>query len=212
MNKNRIQSRHDGASWHNTAKPVGSVVEVNAAAVRGKAASLPGEISDTRGGGSTAAPRPAMGGVNASGAEKECCFILRDCQEPPDAEPHVRLVPPKLGRRRMVWGAGAKIPPPTRLSRFSQLRRTSSTMPDTPDLDPPRSLAHPVDNPVISTDDLANPWILSFRYRASQLRHRSQYFNRLQYPIPHPAGGLGIILRDVAHDIPQVLPRQCRPD
>ena len=24
------------------------------------------------------------------GAEKECCSILRDCQEPPDAEPHVR--------------------------------------------------------------------------------------------------------------------------
>ena len=23
-------------------------------------------------------------------AEKECCFILRECQEPPDADPHVR--------------------------------------------------------------------------------------------------------------------------
>ena len=23
-------------------------------------------------------------------AEKECCFIRRDCQEPPDADPHVR--------------------------------------------------------------------------------------------------------------------------
>jgi hypothetical protein len=26
----------------------------------------------------------------ASVAEKECCSILRDCQEPPDADPHVR--------------------------------------------------------------------------------------------------------------------------
>ena len=23
-------------------------------------------------------------------AEKECCFVRQDCQEPPDADPHVR--------------------------------------------------------------------------------------------------------------------------
>ncbi|MFV0336975.1 MAG: hypothetical protein ACK5LK_01855 [Chthoniobacterales bacterium] len=45
MNKNQIEGRHDGASWHNTAKPNGSVVEVNLAAVQGSNAFLPGEIS-----------------------------------------------------------------------------------------------------------------------------------------------------------------------
>ena len=49
MNKNLIQGRCDGASWHNTAKPVGEVVEVNQAAVRGRTVFLPGEISALRG-------------------------------------------------------------------------------------------------------------------------------------------------------------------
>ena len=43
MNKNLIEGRRDGASWHNTAKPVGEVVEVNQAAVRGRTVFLPGE-------------------------------------------------------------------------------------------------------------------------------------------------------------------------
>ena len=47
-------------SWHNTAKSTDSVVQVNAAAVRGRTASLPGEISDPGGGGDTAAPRSAI--------------------------------------------------------------------------------------------------------------------------------------------------------
>ena len=44
MDKNRIKGRHDGMSWHNTAKSVGLVVEVNAAVVQGSNAFLPGEI------------------------------------------------------------------------------------------------------------------------------------------------------------------------
>ena len=28
--------------------------------------------------------------LRASGAETECCSIRKDCQEPPDADPHVR--------------------------------------------------------------------------------------------------------------------------
>ena len=36
----------------------------------------------------------------ASLAEKECCSILRDCQEPPDADPHVR------------WCGGREVNPP----------------------------------------------------------------------------------------------------
>ena len=43
MNKNCIRGRHGGASWHNTAKPCGLVVEVNAAVVRRRTAFLPGE-------------------------------------------------------------------------------------------------------------------------------------------------------------------------
>jgi hypothetical protein len=41
-------------------------------------------------------------------AERECCFILRDCQEPPDADPHVRWCggregkPPGYPIRRLV--------------------------------------------------------------------------------------------------------------
>ena len=49
MNKNLIEGRRDGASWHNTAKPAGEVVEVNEAAVRGRTVFLPGEISALRG-------------------------------------------------------------------------------------------------------------------------------------------------------------------
>ncbi len=48
MNKNLIQGRCDGVSWHNTAKPVGEVVEVNQAAVRGRTVFLPGEICGVR--------------------------------------------------------------------------------------------------------------------------------------------------------------------
>ena len=48
MNKNLIQGRYDGASWHNTAKPTGEVVEVNQAVVRGRTVFLPGEIWSVR--------------------------------------------------------------------------------------------------------------------------------------------------------------------
>lgn len=44
MNKNHIEGRHDGTSWHHTAKSKGSVVEVNVAVVQGSNAFLPGEI------------------------------------------------------------------------------------------------------------------------------------------------------------------------
>ena len=44
MNKNLIQGRRDGVSWHNTAKPTGEVVPVNQAAVRGRTVFLPGEV------------------------------------------------------------------------------------------------------------------------------------------------------------------------
>jgi hypothetical protein len=44
MNKNHIEGRYDGTSWHSTAKSTGSVVEVNVAVVQGSNAFLPGEI------------------------------------------------------------------------------------------------------------------------------------------------------------------------
>ena len=50
MNKNLIKGRRDGASWHNTAKPIGEVVEVNQAVVRGRTVFLPGEASTVRAG------------------------------------------------------------------------------------------------------------------------------------------------------------------
>jgi hypothetical protein len=50
MNKNHIEGRHDGTSWHSTAKSTGSVVEVNVAVVQGSNAFLPGEILPLRGG------------------------------------------------------------------------------------------------------------------------------------------------------------------
>ena len=50
MNKNHIEGRYDGTSWHNTAKSIGSVVEVNVAVVQGSNAFLPGEILLPRGG------------------------------------------------------------------------------------------------------------------------------------------------------------------
>ena len=50
MNKNHIEGRYDGTSWHNTAKSKGSVVEVNVAVVQGSNAFLPGEILPPRGG------------------------------------------------------------------------------------------------------------------------------------------------------------------
>lgn len=54
MNKNAIEGRRDGASWHNTAKPTGSVAEVNGAVVPGSSAFLPGEIPPPQGGGKSA--------------------------------------------------------------------------------------------------------------------------------------------------------------
>jgi hypothetical protein len=48
MNKNLIQGRCDGVSWHNTAKPTGEVVEVNQAVVRGRTVLLPGEVWSVR--------------------------------------------------------------------------------------------------------------------------------------------------------------------
>ena len=50
MNKNLIEGRRDGVSWHNTAKPTGEVVEVNQAVVRGRTVFLPGEASAVRAG------------------------------------------------------------------------------------------------------------------------------------------------------------------
>ena len=43
MNKNCIRGRRGGVSWHNTAKPCGLAVGVNAAVVRRRTALLPGE-------------------------------------------------------------------------------------------------------------------------------------------------------------------------
>ena len=50
MNKNRIEGRRAGTSWHNTAKSSGLGAEVNAAVVRGRTASLPGETCPVRAG------------------------------------------------------------------------------------------------------------------------------------------------------------------
>jgi hypothetical protein len=44
MNKNYIEGRYDRESWHHTAKPIGSVVEVNVTVVQGSNAFLSGEI------------------------------------------------------------------------------------------------------------------------------------------------------------------------
>ena len=66
MNKNLIQGRRDGASWHNTAKPIGEVVEVNQAAVRGRTVLLPGEISALRGVEKSAEPRDEVASRQAA--------------------------------------------------------------------------------------------------------------------------------------------------
>ena len=50
MNKNLIEGRCDGASWHHPAKPTGEVVEVNQAVVRGRTVFFPGEVSPVRAG------------------------------------------------------------------------------------------------------------------------------------------------------------------
>jgi hypothetical protein len=50
MNKNLIQGRYDEASWHNTAKPQGLVVQVNEAVVWGRTVFLPGEVCPLRSG------------------------------------------------------------------------------------------------------------------------------------------------------------------
>jgi hypothetical protein len=47
MNKNLIRGRQSEVSWHNTAKPYDSTLEVNEAVVRRRTAFLPGEILET---------------------------------------------------------------------------------------------------------------------------------------------------------------------
>jgi hypothetical protein len=54
MNKNIIEGRRDGTSWHSTAKSNGSVVEVNGAVVSRSSAFLPGEILAGRPAGKSA--------------------------------------------------------------------------------------------------------------------------------------------------------------
>lgn len=44
-NRNLIRGRQSEVSWHNTAKPFGSALEVNEAVVRWRFTLLPGEIS-----------------------------------------------------------------------------------------------------------------------------------------------------------------------
>ncbi len=44
MNKNCIEGRYDGMSWHNTAKSFCSIMEVNAVVVSRSNALLPGEV------------------------------------------------------------------------------------------------------------------------------------------------------------------------
>jgi hypothetical protein len=48
MNKNLIEGRRDGVSWHNTAKPTGEVAPVNQAVVQGRTVFLPGEVCAVR--------------------------------------------------------------------------------------------------------------------------------------------------------------------
>jgi hypothetical protein len=75
MNKNCIRGRHDGRSWHNTAKSRGLIVEVNAAVVWWRTVSLPGEISIARGRESGSAVRSnALGDGRES---KQCGDSLR---------------------------------------------------------------------------------------------------------------------------------------
>jgi hypothetical protein len=50
MNKNAIEGRRGGTSWHSIAKSKGSAVEVNGAVVSRSNAFLPGEILSPRGG------------------------------------------------------------------------------------------------------------------------------------------------------------------
>jgi hypothetical protein len=67
MNKNRIEGRHGAMSWHHTAKSPGLPVEVNAAAVQGSNAFLPGEIPRRKCRGKSAEAIVAVqraGGVN----------------------------------------------------------------------------------------------------------------------------------------------------
>ena len=54
MNKKHIKGRHDQASGHHTAKPSGSIVEVNVSVVPGSNALLPGEIPRAVSGGKSA--------------------------------------------------------------------------------------------------------------------------------------------------------------
>ena len=46
MNKNCIEGRYGLVSWHNTAKPLGSSIEVDAAVVQGSIECLPREASE----------------------------------------------------------------------------------------------------------------------------------------------------------------------
>lgn len=70
MNKNPIEGRRDRASWHNTAKPDGSVVEVNPAVVQESNALLPGEVPDLHWAGKSAEVIVASNKPGAAGPHK----------------------------------------------------------------------------------------------------------------------------------------------
>ena len=78
MNKNCILGRRGGVSWHNTAKPCGLAAEVNAAAVRWRTVSLPGEISTARGRESgSAVRRNALGDSREVSRGHSTTFVNR---------------------------------------------------------------------------------------------------------------------------------------
>ena len=95
MNKNRIEGRYGMVSWHHTAKPIDSSLEVNAAVVQGSIERLPREASEDGMGRfqSTAKIRaavPAMAGPSSTEESAEGIVVI---------EP--RAMSSSMGRR--IW-------------------------------------------------------------------------------------------------------------
>lgn len=133
MNKNHIKGRHDGTSWHHTAKSTGSVVEVNVAVVQGSNAFLPGEIPPRKCGGKSAEVVVTESKPGVSDPHKLETGNLGTVKDRTDEEPltawrtltPIKPVGQVVGERRhdgknvgfwgeVAWAARPKSPPPGR--------------------------------------------------------------------------------------------------
>src|SRR5690349_16898066 len=98
------------------------------------------------------------------------------------------------------------------LAQVKKFWRAPGAMPDAPDLNRLLVLPHSVDNPVVSSYDLSDSFILPFPDLSPHLRHVLEWLDRTQYPLTDSKCSSGVVASDVADDLAKIVARQRCPD